>query len=128
MIPRRALTCIRVAKPRSLRVSSFRSIKPSRRCSSSSSTPQPPPLAAASPISPLASIANELDKLAPRFDVSADKVEIVRSPAEFYETLKAKIAKAKRRVYLSTLYVGKSEHELVSHFHPDRYVRLMDID
>jgi CDP-diacylglycerol--glycerol-3-phosphate 3-phosphatidyltransferase len=27
--------------------------------------------------------------------------------------LKSKILNAKRRIYLSTLYVGKSEHELV---------------
>ncbi|KAK5111259.1 hypothetical protein LTR62_005287 [Meristemomyces frigidus] len=41
------------------------------------------------------------------------KREIIRSPADFYSTLKAKIRGAKRRVYLSTLYVGKSEHELI---------------
>ncbi|KAK6391983.1 hypothetical protein LTR65_004107 [Meristemomyces frigidus] len=55
----------------------------------------------------------ELDKLSPRFDVSADSIEIIRSPTEFYETLKAKISKAQRRVYLSTLYIGKTEHELI---------------
>lgn len=62
---------------------------------------------------PLASITSELDKLSPRFDISADNIEILRSPSDFYQTLKTKISNAQRRIYLSTLYVGKTEHELV---------------
>ncbi|SMY27174.1 unnamed protein product [Zymoseptoria tritici ST99CH_1A5] len=58
-------------------------------------------------------ITGELDKLSPRFDVSADSIEILKSPAEFYQTLKTKISKAQKRIYLSTLYIGKSEHELI---------------
>ncbi|EMC96891.1 hypothetical protein BAUCODRAFT_574670 [Baudoinia panamericana UAMH 10762] len=76
-----------------------------------STTTAPGP--AQSPASPLASITSELDKLTPRFDVSADDIEIIRSPTEFYETLKAKIATAQRRIFLSTLYVGKAEDELI---------------
>lgn len=38
---------------------------------------------------PIASITNELDKLSPRFDVPADSIEILKTPAEFYKTLKA---------------------------------------
>ncbi|KAK3673683.1 CDP-diacylglycerol--glycerol-3-phosphate 3-phosphatidyltransferase [Recurvomyces mirabilis] len=66
-----------------------------------------------SPAASLASITGELDKLTPRFDVPADCIQIIQSPSEFYATLKAKIAGAKRRIYLSTLYVGKTEHELI---------------
>lgn len=69
---------------------------------------QPPSFA-----SPLASISTELDKLAPRFDVSADSIQILKEPSDFYETLKAKISAAKSRIYLSTLYVGKTEDELI---------------
>ncbi|GAB7360267.1 hypothetical protein MBLNU230_g8027t1 [Neophaeotheca triangularis] len=68
----------------------------------------------ASPTSPLASLSSELDELSPRFDVSADNIEILKTPTEFFETLKTKIAGAKRRIYLSTLYIGKAEHELIA--------------
>jgi len=36
----------------------------------------------------LTSITNELDKLSPRFDISADSIEILRDPAQFYSILK----------------------------------------
>lgn len=55
----------------------------------------------------------DLDKLAPRIDINADQVEIVKGPTEFYEALKARIRSATSRIYLSTLYIGKTEHELV---------------
>jgi CDP-diacylglycerol--glycerol-3-phosphate 3-phosphatidyltransferase len=35
-------------------------------------------------------ITGELDKLSPRFDVSADSIEVLKSPAEFYQTLKVR--------------------------------------
>lgn len=112
MITRRAATCLRLIKPRG----SCRSLRKygriQRRLSSSSSAPSATSTTQ-SPTALLASITSELDKLSPRFDVSADSIEIIRSPSEFYETLKAKISKAQRRVYLSTLYVGKTEDELV---------------
>ena len=33
-------------------------------------------------------LSDELDRLAPRFDVEASQIKILRSPTEFYETLK----------------------------------------
>lgn len=65
-------------------------------------------------VSPLAALTSDLDRLAPRIDINADQVEILHGPKDFYETLKSKIRKAKRRIYLSTLYIGKTEHELIS--------------
>ena len=62
----------------------------------------------------LSALTTDLDRLAPRIDIDAGQIEIINSPAEFYETLLSKIRSAKRRIYLSTLYVGKNEHELVS--------------
>lgn len=56
----------------------------------------------------------ELDQIAPRIDIRADQIEVIDSPAEFYTALKSMIRKAKRRIFLSTLYIGKTEHELVS--------------
>ncbi|RAO73649.1 uncharacterized protein BHQ10_009661 [Talaromyces amestolkiae] len=67
----------------------------------------------ASTASPLGGLTTELDRIAPRFEVSASKITILDSPSSFYETLKHKIKNARRRIYLSTLYIGKTEHELV---------------
>ena len=64
--------------------------------------------------SPLSALAANLDQLAPRIDIDAQQIEIIDSPAEFYKTLLSRLRGAKRRIYLSTLYVGRSEHELVS--------------
>ncbi|OMP89079.1 CDP-diacylglycerol--glycerol-3-phosphate 3-phosphatidyltransferase [Diplodia seriata] len=62
----------------------------------------------------LASLTSEFDRLSPRFEVQPTQIEILSTPSEFYDVLKAKISTAKRRVYLSTLYIGKTEHELIS--------------
>lgn len=70
---------------------------------------QPPANASA-----FAAITAELDRIVPRIDIEADQIEVLRGPEQFYETLKRKIRGAKRRIYLSTLYVGKSEYELIS--------------
>ena len=65
-------------------------------------------------VSPVAVLTSDLDRLAPRIDISAEQIEILDTPEDFYDTLKTKIRNAKRRIYLSTLYVGKTEHELIS--------------
>ncbi|KAF2823702.1 hypothetical protein CC86DRAFT_371938 [Ophiobolus disseminans] len=62
----------------------------------------------------LATITTDLDKIAPRFEIQPDQITIIQTPTEFYETLKDKISKAQRRIYLSTLYIGKTEHEFIS--------------
>ena len=61
----------------------------------------------------LAPFTDELDKIAPSFKIHGSQVRVLQSPAEFYETLKEKIRKAERRIFLSTLYIGKGETELV---------------
>jgi phosphatidylserine/phosphatidylglycerophosphate/cardiolipin synthase-like enzyme len=61
----------------------------------------------------LAPFVGELDKIAPSFKVNGSQIQVLQSPAEFYETLKDKIRNAERRIFLSTLYIGKSERELV---------------
>lgn len=55
----------------------------------------------------------QLDKLAPRIDLEKGSITVIQDPAEFYETLKAKIRNAESTIFLSTLYIGKTEHELV---------------
>ncbi|KAJ6788718.1 hypothetical protein PWT90_10056 [Aphanocladium album] len=71
------------------------------------------PTQAASKAGILAPFVNELDKLAPSIDVRGEQVQILRTPSEFYETLKERIRNAKSRIFLSTLYIGKSERELI---------------
>lgn len=61
-----------------------------------------------------AGITTELDRNAPRIDIRADQVKVLNGPEDFYKDLKRKIQGAKKRIYLSTLYIGKSENELVS--------------
>ncbi|CAN3370497.1 CDP-diacylglycerol--glycerol-3-phosphate 3-phosphatidyltransferase [Diutina catenulata] len=61
----------------------------------------------------LLSVFTQVDSLAPRFVLQKGQVTILEEPAVFYEALKEKIAGAKRRVFLSSLYFGKEETELV---------------
>ncbi|KAL3465816.1 hypothetical protein BJX64DRAFT_43978 [Aspergillus heterothallicus] len=79
----------------------------------STTTPHAASAVAPSSASPLGSITSELDHIAPCFEVPASRISILESPASFYKTLKDKIRKAKRRIYLSTLYIGKTEYELI---------------
>ncbi|KAI3335792.1 hypothetical protein F4824DRAFT_144577 [Ustulina deusta] len=62
----------------------------------------------------LAPFTNELDRLAPSFRINGSQIQIIKSPTDFYETLKARILHAKKRIFLSTLYIGKSEEELIA--------------
>ncbi|KIW71008.1 hypothetical protein PV04_03231 [Phialophora macrospora] len=80
---------------------------------SSSSTSASASNGAAPTAHPLAGVASQLDHVAPRFEIDPDNIHILDGPTAFYETLKAKIRGAKRRIYLSTLYIGKTEHELI---------------
>ncbi|SPQ21572.1 47213538-8579-4440-a9c7-22a2a594c20b [Thermothielavioides terrestris] len=61
----------------------------------------------------LAPFVGELDRIAPSFKINGAQIQVLQSPAEFYETLKHKIRNAERRIFLSTLYIGRSEKELI---------------
>ena len=82
-----------------------------RTHSTTSTVAFPQPLTQASP---LAALTSDLDRLSPRIDINADQIEILHGPTEFYQSLKSKIRRAKSRIYLSTLYIGKTENELIS--------------
>jgi CDP-diacylglycerol--glycerol-3-phosphate 3-phosphatidyltransferase len=45
----------------------------------------------------LAPFVTELDRLAPSFDVRGEQIQIIRTPAEFYETLKVGSTRYKLR-------------------------------
>ncbi|PMD43682.1 hypothetical protein L207DRAFT_510191 [Hyaloscypha variabilis F] len=83
-----------------------------RRYSTSSTTVSTPN--GASQASMLGAFTSELDRIAPKFEIQGSQIQILRTPSEFYETLKAKILGAEHRIFLSTLYIGKTEHELIS--------------
>jgi hypothetical protein len=63
-----------------------RPFRASRRYSTSGpATSNPPPQSQASM---LATITTDLDKIAPRFEIQPEQIEILKTPAEFYQTLK----------------------------------------
>lgn len=70
---------IPVVRPRMLQV------KP-RRYSSSSSTVATSN--GASQVSMLGAFTNEMDRIAPRFEIQGSQIQILRMPSEFYDTLK----------------------------------------
>jgi CDP-diacylglycerol---glycerol-3-phosphate 3-phosphatidyltransferase len=58
-------------------------------------------------------LTKKLDSLAPRFELQSGEIKVLTTPEEFYSTLRKKILSAKKRIFLSSLYVGKEETELV---------------
>lgn len=78
-----------------------------RRYSNSSVAP---PADAPSPAAALGGLTSELDRLSPRFDIPASQIQIIQSPSEFYETLKASLG---FQVHFSSLS-GLSEKNIRS--------------
>ncbi|KAK7113205.1 hypothetical protein V1264_012540 [Littorina saxatilis] len=60
-----------------------------------------------------------LGKYGPCFPVNGDQILVLTEPTEFYEVLKVKTRKAKKRITLASLYLGTGplEHDLVSCVH-----------
>ncbi|KAK9382637.1 uncharacterized protein V2V93DRAFT_365653 [Kockiozyma suomiensis] len=80
--------------------------------SSSSHTAEAhPPTPALHPA--LISLLDDLDQLSPHFLLDPGQVEILSTPSEFYATLKSKILASKRHIFLATLYIGRTEHDLI---------------
>jgi CDP-diacylglycerol--glycerol-3-phosphate 3-phosphatidyltransferase len=59
--------------------------KPRRFSTSSSSVTSPN---GASQASMLGAFTSELDRIAPKFEIQGSQIQILRTPSEFYETLK----------------------------------------
>lgn len=49
----------------------------------------------------------------PKFKARGSDIQVLESPHQFYTTLLDNIRKAKRRIFLASLYIGKEETELV---------------
>lgn len=60
----------------------------------------------------LTTIFQQLDAIAPRFVMGSGDIQILITPEDFYATLKKKIAMANSRIFLSSLYIGKTQTEL----------------
>jgi CDP-diacylglycerol--glycerol-3-phosphate 3-phosphatidyltransferase len=104
MITRRVPTCLRLVRNHS-RISRSRGNGWSNVRFASTSANAVPMTTVQSPTSQLAVITNELDKLTPRFDVSAESIEILRNPSEFYTALKVKTHGCVRN--LGTVYLSQ---------------------
>jgi len=76
----------RVSLTRSVPLSS-RSIQ-CRQIHSTGNIPSMGSSAPSSQASMLATITTDLDKIAPRFEIQSDQIHILKTPSEFYETLK----------------------------------------
>ncbi|QRG38340.1 hypothetical protein FDK38_002743 [Candidozyma auris] len=61
----------------------------------------------------LTTIFQQLDAIAPRFTTKGSNIEVLTNPTDFYARLKHKILNAQSKVFLSSLYVGKGQVELV---------------
>ena len=107
---RRSYSCLRIV-PRCGR------ILPRPQCRLSSTTASPTCFQGASITSPWAGFKFQLDQIAPRFDINADEIQVLEGPEGFYDTLRSRLRNAKTRIYLSTLYIGKTEYELVATIH-----------
>ncbi|KAH7914037.1 hypothetical protein BJ138DRAFT_1080455 [Hygrophoropsis aurantiaca] len=57
--------------------------------------------------------ASALAERQPCFALPSKSVKVLSEPTEFYQTLLGIIKRAKRRIFLSSLYIGASEKELI---------------
>ncbi|KAI1355880.1 hypothetical protein F5Y01DRAFT_324990 [Xylaria sp. FL0043] len=102
MILRGTARCCRSIRPIASRQAPQYARQCRRRYSMpSSSAPAGSPTGSAGMLAPF---TNELDRLAPSFRINGSQIQIIKSPTDFYETLKAKILRAKKRIFLSTLH------------------------
>ena len=62
----------------------------------------------------IATITTDLDRLAPRINLSGSQIRIITNPPDFHAALRAHIAEAEQHVFLSTLYIGREEHSLIA--------------
>ncbi|KAJ3828828.1 CDP-diacylglycerol-glycerol-3-phosphate 3-phosphatidyltransferase [Lentinula raphanica] len=64
--------------------------------------------------STLNDLTAELAQHQPKYSISADGIRILSQPSEFYSALLNMIRSAEERIFLSSLYIGSSESELIS--------------
>ena len=83
MIPRALFRC----SGRALKAKPLNVVK--RRRYSTASPQNAPAMRVPAPVGEvLGGFTEELDRIAPRFDIKGEQIRVLRTPAEFYETLK----------------------------------------
>ncbi|EPX72568.1 CDP-diacylglycerol-glycerol-3-phosphate3-phosphatidyltransferase [Schizosaccharomyces octosporus yFS286] len=60
------------------------------------------------------SLETKIDAICPKFYVDASKIQVLHEPDEFYGSLKNLIKSSEKRIFLSTLYIGKEEDEFLN--------------
>lgn len=58
-------------------------------------------------------IKHKLSSIRARFYFQTGEISVLKSPSEFYDTLKQKILQAKERVFIASLYIGKGQDDLI---------------
>ena len=92
MLARRATQCLHNSSRVAIRRTSF-PMRP-RRCASGATSGSHATATAHVPQSSaslLGTLTSELDKISPRFEIQPEQIEIIQSPAQFYETLKVSL-------------------------------------
>ncbi|CCA67064.1 related to PGS1-phosphatidylglycerophosphate synthase [Serendipita indica DSM 11827] len=74
---------------------------------------KPPQLLSLRASSTISNALRQIQTQQPSLAVDSSQVKILNLPQEFYSTLLERIKNAKSRIFLSSLYVGHDEHELL---------------
>lgn len=61
----------------------------------------------------LESVKQKLSSLKTQFLFKKGEIDIIYSPSAFYDTLRKKISTARRKIFIASLYIGKSETDLI---------------
>ncbi|KAG9122256.1 CDP-diacylglycerol--glycerol-3-phosphate 3-phosphatidyltransferase [Ceratobasidium sp. 392] len=59
-------------------------------------------------------LTESLAGILPKFEVEAKDISILATPSEFYDKILAMIARAKKRILISSLYIGETETQLLT--------------
>lgn len=62
-----------------------------------------------------AGLASQLSAAQPCFGAHGDRIEMIEGPTIFHDRLLEMVKSAKRRILISTLYIGTEEESLVRH-------------
>lgn len=108
---------IRCAATLRLQVCRRRTLQAGQRgySSSTSSSLANSPGSSTSPASMLGAFTNELDRIAPRFEIQGSQITVLRSPSEFYEALKVRSIIIPRQEGYVLMEVGQDPWSGESH-------------
>ncbi|CAE6392358.1 unnamed protein product [Rhizoctonia solani] len=63
---------------------------------------------------PSSLLTKAMSNILPAFQLQGKNVSILTKPNEYYQTLLDMISRAKQRIVISSLYIGETEHQLIS--------------